>query len=358
MIILLNFCHRDAEMARNLLTWIGELGGCPNQDLILQSSITAASNGLAAELELEAQGKFRNVTTRVTDVDDERGWPYSCNNAWLDAVNHIRDRTSRPWLYTPIEDKPQTPQWTAKVNEASKKFTTPWLWLEPDCVPLSPGWADKIEAAHAECLARKKDQKHLLGGEVRFPQHRMSGVAVYPPWVAQFTRGLPYIPNNKAPWDQVLAKDFMPFVQFTPLIQNVWNRVTGDPTTMPTFPDEASLSLIDPQAVLFHRVKDGSLIERLREKKSMDYHVEIQAVREKEGPESVLSKLNVHDAVMQPAREQHMNAGLIARIAELEAQLSSPAKKRGKRMKQRSAAQVKADKERMAKVRAARKVTA
>ncbi len=265
MICLLNFCHKDWDQAKKLLTWIGRLGGCPNQDLILQSSITAAANGMAAELELEAQGKFRSVAIRVTDVDDERGWPYSCNNGWREAVNHIRDRTMRPWLYEPIEEKPGTPRWREQVDAAAKRFTVPWFWLEPDAVPLKSGWLDEIETSYTECSSRKKDPKYLRGGEVKIPQHRMSGVAVYPPGVAQFTRGLPYLTNNKGPWDQVLAKDFQPFVQYTPLIQNIWNLVFGQPESEPTFPDQASLSLVDPKAVLFHRNSDGTLIDRLME---------------------------------------------------------------------------------------------
>ncbi len=324
MICFLNFCHKDWEQAKKLLNWIGVLGGCPNQDLILQSSITAAANGMAAELEVEAQGKFRSVAIRVTDVDDERGWPYSCNNGWREAVNHIRDRTMRPWLYTQIEEKPGSPRWKEQVDLASKRFTIPWLWLEPDSVALKAGWLDEIETAYTECSSRKKDPKYLMGGEVKIPQHRMSGVAVYPPGVAQFTRGLPYLTNTKGPWDQVLAKDFQPFVQYTPLIQNIWNLIFGQPESEPSFPDQASLSLVDPKAVLFHRNSDGTLIDRLMEQSSVcvsGLNVSRSDPNRKDAQErEVVAKHITHDllpAGSNPATE----AALRKRISELEERL-------------------------------------
>ncbi len=365
MICFLNFCHKDWEQAKKLLNWIGVLGGCPNQDLILQSSITAAANGMAAELEVEAQGKFRSVAIRVTDVDDERGWPYSCNNGWREAVNHIRDRTMRPWLYTQIEEKPGSPRWKEQVDAAAKRFAVPWLFGEPDMVPTRSGWLDEIEAAYTECSSRKKDPKYLMGGEVKIPQHRMSGVAVYPPGVAQFTRGLPYLTNTKGPWDQVLAKDFQPFVQYTPLIQNIWNLIFGQPESEPTFPDQASLSLIDPKAVLFHRNSDGTLIDRLMER-------EFTAI-----PNSptfqIITKEVAPDLINEVRNGKTLESVLRDRIADMEKQVEAATKiiaryeakprKSGKRPKfktpaKRTAEQQKAIDERMAKLRARRKVAA
>lgn len=268
MICLLNFCHKDRDQALNLVRWIGELGGCKGHDLILQSSITAAANGLVSELEVAAHDLFDSVTTRVTDIQDERGWPYSCNTAWLDAVMFMRYRPARPWLFTKLEHPPGTPKWKEEAAAASIKLTVPWFWMEPDCVPLTKDWLDKLAAAYAECSARGKQAKYFLGGEVKQPEHRMSGVGVYPCKVAEFTRGFPFLSNNPAPWDQVLAQDFAPHVEYTPLIQNVWNWVPGDKESAPKFPQISALLLIDPNAVLFHRCKDGSLIERLREQKS------------------------------------------------------------------------------------------
>lgn len=351
MICLLNFCHKDRDQALNLLKWIGTLGGCKGHDLILQSSITAAANGLVSELELAANELFDTVTTRVTDIQDERGWPYSCNTAWVDAVMFMRYRPARPWLFAKMENPAGTPKWKEEVAEASKRLTVPWFWMEPDCVPLTKDWLDRIEVAYRECSVRKSQPKYFLGGEVRQPEHRMSGVGVYPCAVAQFTRGLPHLANNPAPWDQVLAQDFSSFVEYTPLIQNVWNKTVGDPNSAPTFPDVASLAYLDPNAVLFHRCKDGSLIERLRENEA----AEIPVLSEKE----MISEIVKFDNQKQREKE------LLEEIARLKAEqieasrrilstkMIAP-KKHGKHMKQRTPERIAVDKARMAKVRAAR----
>lgn len=348
MNVLLNFCHKDREQALDLIRWIGELGSGKGHDLILQSSIMAAANGLVSELQLAAQDVFRHVSVRVTDIQDERGWPFSCNVAWIDAVFFMRHRTMSPWEYITSAHPPNSQKWKDECSAASIRFNKPWLWLEPDAVPLQADWLDQIEAAYTECAARAKP-KFFLGGEVKQPQHRMSGVAVYPCFVAQFTRGLPYISNNTAPWDQVLAADFAPWAELSPLIQDVWNKVLGDPSTEPTFPDAESLAFLDPKAVLFHRCKDGTLIKQLREKKGGDLPCAIPDIQF--APTSASNAAPMFDPEV---------AALRKRIIELESkQLDSAIKSTLKRItKTRTPEKIAADRERMARVRAARKVTA
>lgn len=352
MICLLNFCHKDRDQALNLLKWISQLGGCAGHELILQSNMIAAANGLVSELELAAQGSFDTVTTRVTDLQDERGWPFSCNSAWHDAVVYIRSRMLKPWLFETFEGDPKSPGWIEQAQKASARFSKGFLWMESDCVPLGPKWMDPIETHYVAVSTRKKDPKYFLGGEVMVPQHRMSGVAVYPSFVSQFTRGLVFLPNAKGPWDQLLAADFMQWVQFSPLIQNIWNRVPGDPSTAPTFPDQESLSLLDPAAVLFHRCKDSSLINRLREKKGGDALCLTDTDTKSATAETVSSSEKVcSDAAPtfnpEDAANKKLVAQLQAEIAELrqqqiehsrrslEVKLIAPPRKTGKQMKKK-----------------------
>lgn len=236
MITVLNFCHNDREQAFNLLRQIGDLGGVKHHELILQCNVVAAAQGMHQELDLLARDIFGKVVMRVTDEQDERGWPMSANTAWRDTVYFMR-----------------------------MKIGKPWLWLEGDCAIVGgPTWLDQIEADYEKALAAGK---HFMGAEVHKPQHRMSGIGVYPGSTTTFTRSLPLL--KKVPWDQRLAEDFAPFVYYTKLIQNVWNTEMGKPTP-PTFPDQASLKLLAPEAVIFHRCKDGSLLHQLRERKAGD----------------------------------------------------------------------------------------
>lgn len=229
MLTVLNFCGKDRELAFKLLKWIQDLGGAKNHELLLVTGVQTAAAGMHAELELLAHETFGKAQFRVTDTQDEGGWPSSPNNAWRDTIIFTRMKVGHPFL-----------------------------WLEPDCTPITSDWLDRIEA---EFIASGKP---FLGAEVTKPQHRMSGVGVYPPDFVSHTSRLHMLPKN-VPFDQYFASDIVPKAHFTTLIQNVWNTEFGKPETIPTFPTKESLSLLDPKAVLFHRCKDGTLIDRLRE---------------------------------------------------------------------------------------------
>lgn len=299
MIVVLNVSHKDSELALRNMRWMAELGGCKKHEIILQSSVIAAANGLVNELEPAAKEVFGTTSLRIADLQDERGWPWSPNAAWLDAVQFIRTKVQKPWL-----------------------------WMEPDAIPIKEGWLDMIE----EEYLRIPSDRYFMGGEVKVPSHRMSGVGVYPAWVAQFTRGFPMLLHAKAgPWDQVLARDFMRYTQFTPLIQNVWNVVPGDPATIPTFPDVESLKLIAPQTVIFHRNKDGTLIERIRESRA-------NVALEKDESEKPDPELRVRELERE-----------LAKAREVKSHKSATSKKRTPEE------QAKID-ARMAKARAARKI--
>lgn len=229
MLVVLNFCHNDRDQALNLLRWMKELGGCQNHDLFLQTNIISASSGLHQELHLLAVEMFAKVEMRVLDRPEERPWPWAANNAWRDYVFFSRMKVARPWL-----------------------------WLEPDCAPISHGWLDQIDAEYTRA------NRPFMGDEVTRPERRMSGVGVYPPYVTSYTKKLATL--GPVAWDQYLANDIVPNCHFTNLIQHVWNVELGKPETIPTFPNADSLKLIEPSTALFHRNKDGTLIQRLRER--------------------------------------------------------------------------------------------
>ena len=69
------------------------------------------------------------------------------------------------------------------------------------------------------------------------------------------------IDNDELAFDISAAPEILKHAHCTTLIQQVFNT-DGKP---PSFADQASLSVIRKGAVLFHRCKDESLIERLRE---------------------------------------------------------------------------------------------
>lgn len=242
MIVYLNYCSQDRDLTLNLLRWIGELGGCRKHDLVLQGSQQVLRSGDNTAVFEEAFKHFNTVEEFTPFTEDERGWPHSPNHGWIQAVTHMREKFA---------------------NMEKGKVAPGWFWLEPDCVPLVSDWMDKIEA---EYMVAKKP---FMGAEVTVPEHRLSGVAVYPPMVVTYLRNrrMGDMHIRQDAFDSYFAPEIIPNSKFTDLIQNV-HLVSRNPDLLPTFPDRESLSLIDSKAVLFHRCKDGTLIERLRELKA------------------------------------------------------------------------------------------
>lgn len=245
MIVVLNFCNHDRDQALRLLQWIGELGGVKGHDVLLQFSQGVRRAEQHVELIEEATKHFAAVSTNVPCTEDERGWPHSPNHGWLAALTLIREKVMKPWL-----------------------------WLEPDAAPISPLWLNKIEAEYIAVnpAVEPKDKnppkvKPFMGALVNGSNRRLSGVAVYPPRVVSFLtqRRLPDLHVRNEAFDSYFAPEFTPFAHFTNLIQQV-HLVSRDPEIAPTFPTQESLSLLNPEAVLFHRCKDVTLIDRLRER--------------------------------------------------------------------------------------------
>lgn len=178
---------------------------------------------------------FRITSDHRYDAPFETTWPMAPNHAWQQAAWNIHRNHPREF----------------------------WFWWEADATPLRAGWLKDIEAAH---LAGKNPfSGHIVQGMGHF-----NGVAVYPPNICD------YAPNamfcRAAAWDVVLRDDTAGKVTaLNDLILHCWNLdKDGKPTNgagrEPTFRTEAEmLDLIDFHAGLFHRCKDGSLMDRIRE---------------------------------------------------------------------------------------------
>jgi hypothetical protein len=69
-----------------------------------------------------------------------------------------------------------------------------------------------------------------------------------------------------AAFDVVGAEQIIGQAYWTKSIQHVWRKDEGRNFT---FPDQASVdAMVSKEAVMFHQNKDGTLIERLRERRS------------------------------------------------------------------------------------------
>lgn len=226
MIIALAFCSKNKDITVRLMQWLSELGWMDKHDCLLGVHADTDSHGV-----IEVAQRIFKRAAEFTIDDTETIYPFIANVMWKRCAMHIAD-----------------------MNESA-----PWFWLEPDAVPLVPEWLDWIEAEY-----KRAGKPFLLDRVITPTSTHNSGIGVYPARVRDYTMQLWNLSN--VPWDVFFKDDFTPHTQHTTLIHDKFYAVMGDPKSgEPTFPDAASLAQIESGAVIFHRNKDGSLIQRLRE---------------------------------------------------------------------------------------------
>lgn len=239
MLVTLNVCHKDLGMATRLLDWIAELGGCQKHEILLHWNMRTAE---PVTLIATAAMAFGKVWTLPPWEEDERGWPWSPNLAWQNCARYIAN---------PHPKAGPPPQ--------------PWFWMEPDAVVLSADWLDRIAAEYAAC------GKPFMGDlvEVEGVARHLSGISVYPPTIEDFLRGdgrPSLIELAGVAWDVFFAESFLPHTAFTKLIQHeFWH--SRNPDVEWRFESEEDFAKVRSDAVVFHRDKQGKLLERLKTKR-------------------------------------------------------------------------------------------
>lgn len=224
-------------LASNLLKFVKEQGGCPEHNLLL---VADAAIQWSTGLEMIAEGHkaFKN-TGLVISKESVIGWPKGANALFKTAAKHC------------------------------KEHFTSFLWLEPDCVPMRPGWAKELQR---EWNARPKDKKVMgriySSNDSSLPARMMSGIGVYPEDAIDL---IGHVLDGDRAFDMAAADTLVPLCHNTKLIQHFW----GQPNLAPTFAavrtkdspiNTFTLDMVDSQAAIFHRVKEGSLIKLLRGK--------------------------------------------------------------------------------------------
>lgn len=229
MLLVIAFCHKDARQAAKLLQWMFELDGQDPQHRCLVVAAKGIKDELALEVEAAAKQAFVTAKMVHTTVVDERGWPQSCNTLFTCAASYIHD--------------------TLKC---------PFWWNEPDCVPLKSGWLTVLEEEY------KKGKKPFMGSVVHKPCTHLTGCALYPHDIGFYNHKLLGV-NNPIAWDCIAPELTIQHTHHTALFQHCWD----DPKTgkVATFPDAQSLSMLRDDAIIFHRNKDLTLIDRLRERR-------------------------------------------------------------------------------------------
>jgi len=235
MIVLFSACHKDHFECKRLLEWCRELGTYPRHQALIVFGKQVEENDRLGIIAAAKQCEFKSVAAIAQKEEDARGWPFACNQMFQLGV-----------------------RWVEDVGRA------PFLWLESDATPLKPGWLDTLEEEYIRVGKPFMGVVYDWVNQTRRMPH-LTGVAIYP---ANFRRLNPYpLAATKVPWDCTAPEQTLPRTHRSELFCHEWgDRASNVP---PTFQDLASLSVIPSNAVLFHRCKDGSLIDRLRERNAI-----------------------------------------------------------------------------------------
>lgn len=236
MLVVCAFCNKDAAAAEKLLRWMAELGTYERHQLLLVASATIDPSKLAC---VSSEGRQTFTTTTVVKAlrKDERPWPYAPNTMFRCAVGFVKSH-----------------------------LKVPFWWNEPDCIPLSTGWLDMLEDEYI------KVGKPFMGSVVTKPCQHLTGCAIYPADPGLYNRAM--MMAEGIAFDCVNPQDTLRHTHHTRLFHHQWSDPKG--ADVPTFQDEKSLSIISRNAVVFHRNKDHTLIDRLREQRAIRHNVVVE----------------------------------------------------------------------------------
>ena len=231
LLLVLPFCAREVSLLLKVLGWMIELGPCGSRDVLLTHDL-----GISP-------GEILQIKALI--VQFSRNW------------SELRYPVP-PAGYFP-------PNWAFQCTARfiAGTLRRPWLWFEADMVPLKPNWLQTLQDAYM------KGGKPCMGTVVTGMGH-VNGTAIYPADYAAWATNA--MSSVQTAWDMEQAKDMPGKVhEASYLMQHVWGVIGGRPHASQgpsvSFSGDNEMNWINPGAVTLHRCKDGSLIDRLRERK-------------------------------------------------------------------------------------------
>lgn len=230
MLVVIPFCAKDEDVCVKQIEWSLKISGKDKRTALVVHDDTVTGHAVVTA----AKRAFSSV-----EEFQYPKWPGKQTH-WPIVQNHQFQETAT-FLY-------------------NKRNGKPWFWWEPDCTPLKEGWLDALEREYNE--GGKPFMGHIVSGDP-FQNGKtiewMTGCGIYPWNVIELSSSIMSCIN--VPWDvaggsQILGKTH----RANHLIQHVWER-NGAPFS---FRDRRDAdSVLSKTAVVFHRCKDGSLIDAL-----------------------------------------------------------------------------------------------
>lgn len=231
MALVYPFCAKEGMFALKLMQWITEITPPQNRLLVISHD-------------------FQTPPSMVEAVADNAKRVFS----------QIKVLSYSP----PLADQwPPTVAFKAAAFYM-QKVGSPWLWTEPDAVPIKPNWLDKLEQVYWGC-------GKAFAGPIIPDLGHMNGTGIYPPNTPKrIPRAFDLM---RTAWDVSMKGEMIwDCYNLYPIFFHAWTS-DGDAFhpyiggNVPSFPRGGNLmNQIHKEAVVFHRNKDLTLIDRLRER--------------------------------------------------------------------------------------------
>lgn len=241
MIIVPNFCDKDWALMMKSIQWMKELDGRLDFHCVLAYDQSTRGDHVAAVAQA-ANDVFSKVEMAYYPPSPKKTWPAGPNWAWQNMARYM----------------------AALHNDS-------WLFLEADAIPIRKGWLHDIAAEHVR--SGKPFSGHIVDG-----MGHLNGCAVYPKNVMEYSVNA--MMTEESAWDVVLGSDlalrdggvsahchpshalFQHCWCINPADGKAWNG-SGELATFKNTRDV--VRLVDLTMALFHRNKDGTLIDMLRQ---------------------------------------------------------------------------------------------
>jgi len=236
--VCVSIAEHEIQMANRWMDWVIELGGTDGHHLHLIPSVGVDISTLIPKANQAFGG-------RVSVIKDEEGQ----KSDWQ-ITQPMRSASGPNSAFRQVA-------WHFYMNKLG-----PYFWCELDCIPIKKGWLDVLEAEYNAC------GKPFMGANVQIesvPEH-MSGNAIYwnvPEQASGLVKTTNWTPRGQnqsfeLAFDIAGAKHVLPKAHFTNLIQHKF-RFKGFESRLEFD------AVIDPNAVVFHSDKKGTIYKYLRE---------------------------------------------------------------------------------------------
>lgn len=241
LLLTLPYTVKDSALLKNALAWMRELqpnGYHPHSCLLAADETVPYDDRIA--LRNFARPLFAHTESIIVKVPvEQQRWPQAPNIMFATVARQI-----------------------------AECYRLPWLWFEPDAVPVKSGWLHSIALAYGYCPKRFMGSLVPSDGQPDLPPVHLAGCAVYD--AGAYADLQPFTGTGKA-WDIAAAGYSVPRAMNCEGMQHYWGRQDLPPSfkETPTAidpPHVLPLSFIKSTTVMFHRCKDGSLIDLLRQK--------------------------------------------------------------------------------------------